>query len=141
MIQEVGAIVHYLPPYSPNFNPIEEAFSKWFQQKLLAEKDLTFRKAFELAQAIEAAEKNSKDLYAAKPTSETVHAVQKKSKQRKRTTQQSTAKHRNECYRCGGSSHKANLKMQIATIAKRKDTLLEFVAVDSGNRKQNKHIS
>ena len=35
----------------------------------------------------------------------------------------------------------ANLKMQIATIAKRKDTLLEFIAVDSGNRKQNKHIS
>ena len=28
MIEEVGAIVHYLPPYSPNFNPIEEAFSK-----------------------------------------------------------------------------------------------------------------
>ena len=36
----------------------------------------------------------------------------------------------------------ANLKMQIATIiAKRKDTLLEFVTVDSGNRKQNKYIS
>ena len=28
MIEEVGAIVHYLPPYSPDFNPIEEAFSK-----------------------------------------------------------------------------------------------------------------
>jgi len=28
MIQEVGAIVHFLPPYSPDFNPIEEAFSK-----------------------------------------------------------------------------------------------------------------
>lgn len=28
MIQEVGAIVHFLPPYSPGFNPIEEAFSK-----------------------------------------------------------------------------------------------------------------
>ena len=36
---------------------------KWFQQKLLAEKDLTFQKAFELVQAIEAAEKNSKDLH------------------------------------------------------------------------------
>ena len=28
MIQEVGEIVHFLPPYSPDFNPIEEAFSK-----------------------------------------------------------------------------------------------------------------
>ena len=28
MIQEVGAIVNFLPPYSPNCNPIEEAFSK-----------------------------------------------------------------------------------------------------------------
>lgn len=27
-IEDVGAIVHYLPPYSPDFNPIEEAFSK-----------------------------------------------------------------------------------------------------------------
>ena len=35
----------------------------------------------------------------------------------------------------------ANLKMQIANIAKRKDILLEFVAVDFKNRKQNKHIS
>ena len=28
MIEEVGAIVHFLPPYSPDLNPIEEAFSK-----------------------------------------------------------------------------------------------------------------
>lgn len=28
MISEVGALVHYLPPYSPDFNPIEECFSK-----------------------------------------------------------------------------------------------------------------
>ena len=27
-IEEVGAIVHILPPYSPDLNPIEEAFSK-----------------------------------------------------------------------------------------------------------------
>ena len=25
---EVGALVHFLPPYSPDFNPIEEKFSK-----------------------------------------------------------------------------------------------------------------
>ena len=28
MIEEAGAIVHFLPPYSPDFNPIEETFSK-----------------------------------------------------------------------------------------------------------------
>ena len=28
MIQEVGALVHFLPPYSPDYNPIEEAFLK-----------------------------------------------------------------------------------------------------------------
>ena len=28
MIQEVGALVHFLPPYSPDLNPIEETFSK-----------------------------------------------------------------------------------------------------------------
>lgn len=28
MITEVGALVHFLPPYSPDFNPIEECFSK-----------------------------------------------------------------------------------------------------------------
>ncbi len=28
MIQGVGALVIFLPPYSPDYNPIEEAFSK-----------------------------------------------------------------------------------------------------------------
>ena len=28
MIEQVGALVHFLPPYSPDYNPIEEAFSK-----------------------------------------------------------------------------------------------------------------
>ena len=28
MIQAIGALVHFLPPYSPDYNPIEEAFSK-----------------------------------------------------------------------------------------------------------------
>ena len=28
MIQQVGAIVIFLPPYSPDYNPIEELFSK-----------------------------------------------------------------------------------------------------------------
>ena len=28
MITQVGALVHFLPPYSPDFNAIEECFSK-----------------------------------------------------------------------------------------------------------------
>ena len=28
LIEEVGVFVHFLPPYSPDLNPIEEAFSK-----------------------------------------------------------------------------------------------------------------
>ena len=28
MLEEIGVLVHYLPPYSPDLNPIEEAFSK-----------------------------------------------------------------------------------------------------------------
>ena len=28
MIQDAGALVLFLPPYSPDYNPIEEAFSK-----------------------------------------------------------------------------------------------------------------
>ena len=28
MVEEVGALVMFLPPYSPDYNPIEELFSK-----------------------------------------------------------------------------------------------------------------
>ena len=28
VLEKVGVLVHYLPPYSPDYNPIEEAFSK-----------------------------------------------------------------------------------------------------------------
>lgn len=42
MIEEVGAMVMFLPPYSPDFNPIELLFSKlkrtikWFEQEIEA---------------------------------------------------------------------------------------------------------
>jgi len=28
LIEQAGTLVYYLPPYSPDLNPIEEAFSK-----------------------------------------------------------------------------------------------------------------
>ena len=28
VLEDIGVLVHFLPPYSPDYNPIEEAFSK-----------------------------------------------------------------------------------------------------------------
>ena len=36
-IQEEGALVHFLPPYSPDFQPIEETFSKVKTELILLE--------------------------------------------------------------------------------------------------------
>ena len=60
------------------------------QRRLLAETSLTFKKAFELAQASEMAEKNARDLQ--KPIG-VVHAVR---------TQQSPKPRLSLCYRCEG---------------------------------------
>ena len=39
-IQDVGALVHFLPPYSPDLQPIEETFSKVKTEiKILEEND------------------------------------------------------------------------------------------------------
>ena len=40
MIHEVGALVHFLPPYSPDYNPIENMFSKLKTQMKAIENDL-----------------------------------------------------------------------------------------------------
>ena len=45
LIQSVGAIVHFLPPYSPDLNPIEELFSK--VKTCLRENDLPIQSANE----------------------------------------------------------------------------------------------
>ena len=62
------------------------------QRRLLAEPDLTFDKAFELALASESADKNAKDLQATKSPQPSLNRMQ--SKQAK------------PCYHCGGN-HKA----------------------------------
>ena len=38
ILKEVGVLVHYLLPYSPDFNPIEEMFSK-VKSALMSEED------------------------------------------------------------------------------------------------------
>lgn len=46
-IQDVGALVHFLPPYSPDFAPIEETFSKVKQCMKSIEKGLTYTTDYE----------------------------------------------------------------------------------------------
>ena len=41
-IQDVGALIHYLPPYSPDINPIEETFSKVKQSMKSIKKELVY---------------------------------------------------------------------------------------------------
>ena len=40
-IEDIGVLVHFLPPYSPDLNPIEEAFSKVKYAMKLLEDDTT----------------------------------------------------------------------------------------------------
>ena len=59
------------------------------QRRLLAEADLAFKKALELAQAMESADRNTQDLQKATAQSVAVHAVHKQGSS-------------GVCYRCGG---------------------------------------
>lgn len=69
------------------------------QQRLLAEPDLTFKKAMVLCQAIEAVELNAKDLQARQPPkTATVLALNKPTKSRRPPAASVTTK----CSRCGG---------------------------------------
>ena len=70
------------------------------QRRLLVEPDLTFDKAFELALAAEAADRNAKDL---RPTmSPTVNRVQ----------------HKKNCYHCGDKHSPADCKFRAAECRK-----------------------
>ena len=73
------------------------------QKRLLAETDLPFKKAFEIAQAIEMAEKDTKDLVAAQGQS-SVNRIQKAG----------TTRHK-ICYRCKGQHDPATCKFREAT--------------------------
>ena len=41
-IQDVGALLHFLPAYSPDFAPIEETFSKVKQSMKSIEKEIVY---------------------------------------------------------------------------------------------------
>ena len=69
------------------------------QKKLLAESDLTFKKAYRTVQAVEAAERQSKELQDKDEAGQPVHAVQNK---------KSTDLTQGNCYRCGGFRHNSS---------------------------------
>ena len=71
------------------------------QRRLLAEAELTYKKAFELAQAMETAERNAQDLQG--PKAERLHAV---IKPRNVSDSAKRGEVQPMCYRCGGK-HKA----------------------------------
>ena len=76
------------------------------QRRLLAEPDLGFKKAFELAQAAEAADSDAKVLQ--KPGSTTVHAVQQQ------PAKNATKLPSKDCYRCGGKHLASACRFQDA---------------------------
>ena len=69
------------------------------QKKLLAESDLTFKKAYWMAQAVEAAEQQSKELQDKDEAGQPVHSVQNK---------KYTDLTQGNCYRCGGFRHNSS---------------------------------
>ena len=83
------------------------------RNKLLTKKDLTFKKAMELAQRYESAGKNAQQL---KGADVTVHKVSPH-------VQQSTTKRDQQaCYRCGLTNHNAGSSKPHATSVVRRAT-------------------
>ena len=100
------------------------------QERLLAEDNLTFSKALDLAQALEVAAQDSKELSASTPAM--VHKVQgfapgPSNRSQRRKTTDATSKPPSPCYRCGGQhwaarcrfkSEKCNACGKVGHIAK-----------------------
>ena len=76
-----------------------------FQQRLLAETDLTFQKALDISQAIEAAERNTRDLQA-KQTPKPTLALYQPTRRLYSQGLPKSSDSQTKCYRCG-SSHQA----------------------------------
>ena len=75
------------------------------RRRLLAEEDLKFKKAFEIAQAAEAADSNAK--YLQKPSASTVHAVQRQPTKLRPVGA-------DNCYRCGGKHAASDCRFREA---------------------------
>ena len=85
---------------------------KGLQKRLLAEPQLTFKKAMELSQTHESVTQNAKDLQSTLRVSGPVHIVSSKVELK-------------ECYRCGGqhNSHKCKYKESLCHYCKKKGHL------------------
>ena len=81
------------------------------QRRLLAEKDLTYEKAIELAKSMEAAEKGSQaissDIEQTGTTTPPVHFTSNRSR-RPHQGKQATSRNSALCYRCGNDNHSSN---------------------------------
>ena len=98
------------------------------QQCLLAETDLTFRKALDISQAIEAAERNARDLQA-KQTPKLILTLNQQTRPPYSQGRPKSSDNQTKCYRCG-SSHQARecpFKDAECITANGRDTLLRCV--------------
>ena len=90
---------------------------KRIQQRLLAEPDLKFTKARELAIAAEAATRNSQDLQASQkpntsPEGESLLYMRDNRKGVRRQPNAEGASSNQSCYRCGGNHHQSNCRFR-----------------------------
>ena len=130
------------------------------QKRLFAESNLTFKKAFEIAQAMESVEKNAEDLQregacaaasqglaSSKPGQSNYmsnpKAVHKKSKQQTYTqkggTNSNTSSSKKSCYRCLGDHNPNDCKFKTVTCHKCKKYGHIAVACKSGGDSKGSH--
>ena len=97
-------------------------------QHLLAEIDLTFQKALDISQAIEAAERNARDLQA-KQTQKPILALNQLRRRPYSQGQPKSSHNQTKCYRCGRSyqARECHLRMQSAITTKGRVTLLRCI--------------
>ena len=90
-------------------------YKESIQKRLLAEAELTFKKACEISQAMEMAEKNASELNT--ESTKAVNALQKSSGGKPKKNPDATPKSKRQyydrnCYRCGGSHSPASCRFK-----------------------------
>ena len=117
-------------------------WNRRLQQRLLAETDLTFQKALDISQAIEAAESNARDLQA-KQTAKSILALNQPTRRPYSQGQPKSSDNQTKCYRCE-SSHQARecpFKDAESHYCKRKGHIAKVChtkAKDEGNKMAHK---
>ena len=103
------------------------------QKKLLTESRLTLVKAIEIAQSMEAAEKNSQQI--TEPQQDVMKVTEKGQRAIKKEQP------RFMCYRCGGTNHAArdaNTEIVSVISVRKKATWLKFAAQEEHKRREQK---